>query len=190
MKIDTRSITLAATLAAMCAVTGLLPYVFFLPVMVAATTLTVGITAFIGLAFGAISIAYSFLYPTSFVAAAFIQAPYIAIFPRVIAALCAFGVFKLVTKTARPTSKKGKFAAISVSAAIGSLSNTALVVSLFVAVMPDFIAGGATMWIAVPQMLISGAIECVCMATLTPPIGLTLNRSVLRTRMGANKIKE
>ncbi len=41
-------------------------------------------------------------------------------------------------------------------------------------------AGGATLAVAVPQMLISGAIECVCMAAITPPITLTLNKVVLR----------
>ena len=53
-KINTRAITLAATLTALCFVTGMLPYVFFLPVMVAATTLSLGMTAFVGLAFGAV----------------------------------------------------------------------------------------------------------------------------------------
>lgn len=180
MKISTRSITLAATLTALCAVTGFLPYVFFLPVMVAATTLTVGITAFVGLAFGAISIAYSFLSPTGIVAAAFIQAPYIAIVPRILAAVGAFGAYKLIQYVARPQKKAGRFASVSISAAIGSLLNTALVVSMFVIVMPGFETGGVTMYVAIPEMLISGAIECVCMAALTPPISLTLDRAVLK----------
>lgn len=180
MKISTRSITLAATLTALCAVTGFLPYVFFLPVMVAATTLSIGIAAFVGLAFGAISIAYSFIMPTGMVAAAFIQAPYIAIAPRILAAVGAFGAYALIMYTARPQKRGGAFAAVSVSAAVGSLLNTALVVSLFMLVMPGFEAGGATMVVAVPEMLISGAIECVCMAALTPPITLTLNRVVLK----------
>ena len=180
MNISTRSITLAATLTALCAVTGLLPYVFFLPVMVAATTLSVGITAFVGAAFGAISIAYSFLRPTGIVAAAFIQAPYIAVLPRVAAALCALLAFKLIERTAKPQQKHAKFAAVAVSAAIGSLMNTALVVGLFVLILPNLEIGGVTILIAVPEMLISGTIECVCMAVLTPPISLTLNRAVLR----------
>ena len=65
MKINTRSITLAATLTALCAVSGFAPGIFFLPVMVAATTLSVGMTAFVGLAFGCISLAYSFVMPAS-----------------------------------------------------------------------------------------------------------------------------
>ena len=64
MKISTRSITLAATLTAMCFVTGLLPYVFFLHVTVAATTLSVGIAAFVGFEFGSVSVALIFLLPT------------------------------------------------------------------------------------------------------------------------------
>lgn len=181
MKIDTRSITLAATLTAMCFVTGLLPYVFFLPVTVAATTLSVGITAFVGLAFGAVSIGYSFLMPTGGVAAAaFIQAPYIAVIPRVVAALGAFGAYKLICRLAKPSRRAGKFASVSVASAVGSLLNTALVVGLFVLVMPDLPVGNVTMILAVPQMLLNGAIECVCMATVTPPIALTLNKVVLR----------
>ncbi|WP_438847810.1 hypothetical protein [Anaerocaecibacter muris] len=181
MKISTRSITLAATLTAMCFVTGLLPYVFFLPVTVAATTLSVGIAAFVGFAFGAVSVAYSFLVPTgSFVGVAFMQAPYVAIIPRVLAALGAFGAYKLIEHIAKPQKRAAKFAAVSASAATGSLLNTALVVSMFVLILPSLTAGGATLAVAVPQMLISGAIECVCMAAITPPITLTLNKVVLR----------
>ncbi len=181
MKISTRSITLAATLTAMCFVTGLLPYVFFLPVTVAATTLSVGIAAFVGFAFGAVSVAYSFLIPTgSFVGVAFMQAPYVAIIPRVIAALGAFGAYKLIEHIAKPQKRAAKFAAVSASATTGSLLNTALVVSMFVLILPNLTAGGATLVVAVPQMLISGAIECVCMAAITPPITLTLNKVVLR----------
>lgn len=181
MKISTRSITLAATLTAMCFVTGLLPYVFFLPVTVAATTLSVGIAAFVGFAFGAVSVAYSFLIPTgSFVGVAFMQAPYVAIIPRVLAALGAFGAYKLIEHIAKPQKRAAKFAAVSASATIGSLLNTALVVSMFVLILPNLTTGGATLAVAVPQMLISGAIECVCMAAITPPITLTLNKVVLR----------
>ena len=181
MKISTRSITLAATLTAMCFVTGLLPYVFFLPVTVAATTLSVGIAAFVGFAFGAVSVAYSFLIPTgSFVGVAFMQAPYVAIIPRVIAALGAFGAYKLIEHIAKPQKRAAKFAAVSASATTGSLLNTALVVSMFVLILPNLTAGGATLAVAVPQMLISGAIESVCMAAITPPITLTLNKVVLR----------
>lgn len=181
MKISTRSITLAATLTAMCFVTGLLPYVFFLPVTVAATTLSVGIAAFVGFAFGAVSVAYSFLIPTgSFVGVAFMQAPYVAIIPRVLAALGAFGAYKLIEHIAKPQKRAAKFAAVSASATTGSLLNTALVVSMFVLILPNLTAGGATLAVAVPQMLISGAIECVCMAAITPPITLTLNKVVLR----------
>lgn len=181
MKISTRSITLAATLTAMCFVTGLLPYVFFLPVTVAATTLSVGIAAFVGFAFGAVSVAYSFLIPTgSFVGVAFMQAPYVAIIPRVLAALGAFSAYKLIEHIAKPQKRAAKFAAVSASATIGSLLNTALVVSMFVLILPNLTAGGATLAVAVPQMLISGAIECVCMAAITPPITLTLNKVVLR----------
>lgn len=185
MKISTRSITLAATLTALCAVTGFLPYVFFLPVMIAATTLSAGITAFVGLAFGAVSIAYCFLSPTGIVAAAFIQAPYIAIFPRVAAALCAFGIYRLIIRVAKPHKKTGRFAAVSVAAALGSLVNTALVVVMFVIILPDMSVGGVTLTVAVPEMLISGAIECACMAALVPPVSLTLDRVVLKKRVAS-----
>ncbi len=187
MKISTRSITLAATLAALCAVTGFLPFVFFLPVMVAATTLTVGMTAFVGLAFGCISIAYCYISPTpSFAALGFMQAPYIAIFPRILAALGAFGAYKLIEHLAKPKKKVGQVAAVSISAAIGSLLNTALVVTMFVLILPNLSLGGTTMLVAVPEMLISGAIECACMAAIVPPISVTLNRVVLRDK---NKLR-
>ncbi|MBD5132033.1 MAG: hypothetical protein HDT28_05525 [Clostridiales bacterium] len=180
MKISTRSITLAATLTALCAVTGIIPYVFFLPVMVAATTLSVGMAAFVGLAFGAISIAYSFIMPTTLVAAAFIQAPYIAIVPRILAALGAFGIYKLLSHFFKPQKKPARVATVAGAAAVGSILNTALVVGMFMLVMPSFDFGGVTLIVAVPQLLISGAIECACMAILTPPVTLTLDKVVLK----------
>ena len=186
MKINTRSITLAATLAALCFVTGLLPYVFFLPVTVAAATLSAGVVAFVGLAFGVVSIVYSFVMPASFVAAAFIQAPYIAILPRIMAALGAFGVYKLLAHLIKPQKRGGKIACIAASSAIGSLRNTALVVGMMFLALPSYAADGVTLYVAVPSMLISGGIECACMAVLTPPIVLTLERTVLR---GRNKLQ-
>ncbi len=179
MKINTRAITLAATLAALCAVTGFIPYVFFLPVVVAAATLSVGMVAFVGLAFGCISLAYSFVMPVSLVSASFVQAPYIAIVPRILAALGAFGVYRLIVKLAKPERRGAKFAAVSASAAAGSILNTALVVGMLVLVMPNMELGGITMLAYVPSMLISGAIECACMAVLAPPIALTLDKVVL-----------
>ena len=176
MKINTRSITLAATLVALCCVTGLIPYVFFLPVMVAVTTLSVGMVAFVGLAFGAVSVAYSFIMPASPVSAAFIQAPYIAIFPRILAALGAFGVFKPLQKFAKPVSKPARFATASAASAVGSLLNTALVVSMFVLIMPD----DPALIAYIPTMLVSGAIEFACMAVLVPPISMTLDKAVFK----------
>lgn len=180
MKISTRAITLAATLAALCAVTGFIPYVFFLPVMVAATTLSLGMTAFVGLAFGCISLAYSFIMPSSPVSMAFVEAPYIPILARILAAVATFGVFKLAQKLFKPKSRAGRVAVTSISSALGSLFNTAFVVGLMVLVMPNSNFGGITVIAYVPTMLISGAIECPCMAVLTPPITLTLNKVVFR----------
>ena len=187
MKINTRSITLAATLAALCAVTGFLPYVFFLPVTVAAATLSVGMVAFVGLAFGCISLAYSFVMPMSLVSMAFVQAPYIAIIPRVIAALGCFFVHKLLVKVIPQSGRGGRVASVAVSAALGSLFNTALVVGMLVLIMPSLEMGGVTMIAYVPAMLISGAIECACMAALTPGVALTLDRVVFKRKVPSAK---
>ncbi len=182
MRINTRSISLAATLTALCAVFGFIPYVFFLPVMVACTTLSLGAAAFVGFAFGCVSLAYSFIMPTSLVSMAFVQAPYIAIVPRILAALGSYGMFVLIMRLFKPQKRGARAAATAVSAATGSLLNTALVVSLLVLIMPNSELGGVTMIAYVPNMLISGAIECVAMAALTPPIALTLKKTVLRDR--------
>lgn len=178
-RITTGAITLAATLTALCFVTGLFPYVFFLPVTVAATTLSVGMAAFVGLMFGVVSIIYSVTLAVSPVALAFIEAPYIAIFPRIIAALAAFGVYRLIIKFAKPQKKALKALSVSAAAATASLLNTVLVVGLFVLVMPNMDVQGTTMLAYVPVMLISGVIELVCMAVITPPITMTLDRFVL-----------
>lgn len=184
MKISTRAITLAATLTALCFVTGALPYVFFLPVTVAATTLSVGMAAFVGLAFGAVSIIYCFIMPASFVAAAFIQAPYVALFPRLAAAtLCAL-CYRAIVKLCKPEKKVSCALAAGGAAAFGSLLNTAFVVGLLTVTAKGLTLGGITLAVAVPQMLLSGAIECVCMAVLTPPVALTLNKTVLRKTSG------
>lgn len=187
MKITTRAITLAATLSALCAVTGFLPGVFFLPVMVAATTLSIGMVAFVGLAFGCISLAYSYMMPTSVVAVAFIEAPYLAILPRILAAIATFAVFKLSQKLFKPKGRGGRFATVSLSAALGSLFNTAFVVSLMVLIVPNVGFGGETVMTYVPVMLINAAIECPCMAVLTPPISLTLDKVVLHKTVGNDK---
>ena len=178
MKINTRSITLAATLTALCAVTGFIPFVFFLPVMVAATTLSVGMVAFVGLAFGCVSLAYSYLMPSSIVAFAFIDAPYLAIVPRIIAALGAFGVYKLIEKLIKPKSKAGRVAMCSAAAVTGSVLNTAIVVGMLVLIMPGLAYGEFTTMTYVPVMLTNGAIELACMAVLVPPISLTLDKVV------------
>ncbi|MCH5350932.1 MAG: hypothetical protein J1F39_03075 [Clostridiales bacterium] len=180
MKINTRSITLAATLTALCAVTGFIPFVFFLPVMVAATTLSIGMVAFVGLAFGCVSLAYSYLMPSSIVSFAFIDAPYIAIIPRILAALGAFAVYKLIEKLAKPKSKVGRVASCSIAAVTGSLFNTVLVVGMLVLILPSLEFGDYTTMTYVPVMLINGAIELACMAVLTPPVSLTLDKVVLR----------
>lgn len=185
MKIQTRSITLAATMSALSCATYMIPFVFFIPVTVAATTLSFGLTAFVGLAFGAISVAYSFLFPTGLVAMAFVQAPYIAILPRVLAAVGAFGVYKLITRFLKPTKKPARFAAVSASAAVCSLLNTALVVGMMVLILPNLSDGSQTMLAYSVELVIRGAIEVVCMAALTPPITLTLEKVVLRR--GAKK---
>ena len=179
MKINTRSITLAATLTALCAVTGFIPFVFFLPVMVAATTLSVGMVAFVGLAFGCVSLAYSYLMPSSIVSFAFIEAPYIAIIPRILAALGAFAVYKLIEKLAKPKSKVGRVASCSIAAATGSLLNTTIVVGMLVLILPSVSFGEYTTMTYVPVMLINGAIEFACMAVLVPPVSLTLDKVVL-----------
>ncbi|MCH5159007.1 MAG: hypothetical protein J1F33_07420 [Clostridiales bacterium] len=190
MKINTRSITLAATLTALCAVTGFIPFVFFLPVMVAATTLSIGMVAFVGLAFGCVSLAYSYLMPSSIVSFAFIDAPYIAIIPRILAGVGAFAVYKLIERIGKPSSRVGRVASCSVAAAVGSLLNTALVVGMLVLILPSLSFGEYTTMTYVPVMLINGAIEFACMAVLTPPVSLTLDKVVLRGKKRGNIKKD
>ena len=117
------------------------------------------------------------------VAMAFIEAPYIAILPRILAAIGAFGVYKLITKLAKPSRRATRAVTVGVVSAVGSLLNTALVVGLFVLIMPNMsvVYGGdeMTMLVYAPIMLLSGLIEMVCMAVITPPISLTLDRFVL-----------
>lgn len=183
MKIQTRTITLAATMVALCLATYMIPGVFFIPVTVAATTLSFWLAAFVGLAFGAVSIMYSFLFPAGLAAAGFVQAPYVALFPRILAAIGAFGVYKLLTHFLKPQKRVARAATIGTSAAVASFLNTALVVGMFVLVLPDIFGAAAS-----TELIISGAIEIACTAALTPPITLTLERTVLRTGKQREKL--
>lgn len=174
MKIQARAVTTASVLTALCAVTGLLPYVFFLPVTVAVTSLSIGAATFVGFAFGCVSVLYSYLMPTSIVSAAFVTAPYIAILARVLAALIGALTNKLLKKFIRNLPLRA-----GVVGAVTSLLNSAFVVGAFMLIMPQFAFGGLTVTAYVSVMLISGAIELVAMALLTPAVTVAVDKAVL-----------
>ena len=179
--INARFITVAAVMLAMNMVAPVIPFVpiFFLPTMIAATLLGLKMTLFVSVSFGLVSVIYSFILPTTIVGLAFQHAPYLAIVPRIVAALGAYIVFIALSKGLEQTNLNKNLKAvlpISIAAATGSILNTALVVSGFIIIVPDVYFGGITILLALPTMLISGLIEFILLAVITPPIVITLKK--------------
>lgn len=188
MKIDARKIATCAVLSALCAVTGALPFVFFIPVTVAVTALPLGMAAVAGLAFGIVSMCYSFILPTSLVSAAFIEAPYLAILPRICAAVCGALCFKLICKLWKSNGRGARVARAAIGGGITSALNTAFVVGLMLLIMPNFAFGGVTVAAYAVVMLTSGAIEIAVTAVLTPAVSVVLeDRVLLRGKLADKK---
>lgn len=190
MKIDSRAIAMAAVLCALCAVTGLLPYVFFLPVTVAITALSFPMAVFVGFAFGLISLLYSFFMPVSIVSAAIVTAPYIAILPRVTTAIIGYGAFVLIKILIKPKTKMAERITYALSGGVTSILNTITVVGLMCLVMPEFSFGGVTIAAYVSVMIIAGCIECCAMAVLTPTVTVLLNKTVLKNSRAFKQKRE
>lgn len=190
MKYNARKIAILAVLSALCSVTGALPLVFFLPVTVAVTALPLGMAAVTGLAFGIVSLCYSFILPTSIVSAAFIETPYLAILPRILAALCGALLYKLLCRLWKSKRKGARAARAAIGGGLTSALNTAFVVGLMMLIMPSFAFGGVTVAAYALVMLTSGAIEIAVTAILTPAVSIVLEDRVLARGRAAESKRE
>lgn len=188
-KIESKSIIIAAISLALTVALAPIPVVFMLPLLFICTTRGMKMSLFMGLSFGVVSFLYS-LMGGSPVAVAFANAPWIAIVPRIFVAFFAHGAFVLSKKFIKGNSKIAKIAPYAISAAIGSVSNTAMVVSLLAIFMSGTAFGDVTIYLYIPTMLISGVIELVAYSVLVPTVSISVNKAVkISTVKSGKKIK-
>ncbi len=172
-----KTVAFCAVLTALTAVMGAIPFVFLVPLLFACVTQNVKISAFAGLVFGVVSFVYSLMGGTV-VAAAFVQAPWIAIVPRIAVGFIAHGTYVLCKKPIKENGKISRVLPYSISAAVGSLSNTGLVVALLTIFMRDTALGDVTVYLYLPTMLINGAIECVLCVAIVPALALSVGKAL------------
>lgn len=177
MKNHVKTITVCAVTFALTAVLGLLPYVFLIPLLFTCVTRDFKLSFAEGLFFGLLSLAYSFISPAPTpVALAFMTHPWIPIVPRVLVALGCHACYVGLRHAFR--NKKGKSAVVipvTLSCAIGSILNTALVVGCLLMVKAY---GTGELIVFVSSVLVSGAIELGVSVLVAAPLSLTVGRAL------------
>jgi uncharacterized membrane protein len=124
---------------------------------------------------------------TSLLCALFIGNPYflmpwISILPRLFVGPAAYGVFKLIKKA---TKNRTKFLRVNfplaVGAAVGILTNTALVITCLSLFFPSGTEGGFTIaqWIEL-CITLNFPIELVCAVILTPALAVAVEKIAKR----------
>lgn len=175
-----RVIVLYAVTFALMIVFGMLPYVFLLPLLFVCVTSDWKVSTVSGLAFGVISLCYSFA-GGSIVAVAFMQAPWIPIVPRVLVGVGTHFVYLGLSKVFREDSKFKRSLPYAIAGAVGSLLNTGLVIGCLVLFTPNATFGDTVMYVYAPYLLISGAIELAVNTLLLPPIAMTVKLALKRS---------
>lgn len=171
MKIDAKLITVAAVTFALTAVLGLLPYVFFIPLLFTCTTRGWRMTVIESLFFGVLSLVYSFLMPTP-VATVFTQNPWMPIVPRLLAGLACHGTYVLMRRVCKGDSKAATVVPVIVACAVGSLLNTGLIVPCLVWRAHSLIVP------TIGETFISAAIELGVSVTVVPTLAVTVGRAL------------
>ncbi len=183
MESKAKGIALCAVYLALTLVFGLLPYVFLLPLLLACVTTNYKTSFIVSLFFGVVSLLYSFMGGSSIVSAVFVAQPWIPIVARLPIGVLAHGAYKLTDKLIKKEGRLKKLLPVGVSAAVGSIANTAFVVSLLLLCMPSFEFGDTTVYLYAVTMLISGAIELAVNVALLPPIAAVMYK--IKERKGA-----
>lgn len=177
MKLNVKTICVAAVTFALTAVLGLFPYVFFIPVLFTCVTRDFKTSALEGLFFGVISLCYSFLSPTP-VALAFTRHPWMPIVPRLLAALGCHGVYLLLRKATKGrTGKVARALPVVVACGVGSILNTATVVPCLL-LFGGNAFGSATPAMFLAETMVSAAIELGVAFLVASPLALTVGRAL------------
>lgn len=177
MKNYVKMITVSAVTFALTAVLGLLPYVFFIPLLFTCVTRDWKMSVLESLFFGVLSFCYSFMSPTP-VALAFIKYPWIPIVPRLLAGLGCHGAYVGLKRLFKNSeSKVGTVLPVIFACAVGSVLNTALVVPCLLLTGGDMF-GSMTRAVFLGQTLISGVIELAVAIAVVPPLAVTVGRAL------------
>lgn len=177
-----KAVTLCAVLFALTIIFGALPYVFFVPVLLACVFTDFKTSIAVSLFFGVVSLVYAFM-GASFVSLAFVAQPWIPIVTRLLAGVFARGTFVITNKLIKKEGKLKKILPICAAASVGSISNTALVVACFALFLSSAEFAGMTVFVYIPVMLISGVIELAVNNIILPPLTLALGK--IYNRKGA-----
>lgn len=173
------TLSVCATILALTFVLGWIPYggLFLLPLLFTACNFDFFMSAFAGLAFGLFSLAYSYLIGgAALISLYFMAYPLLPIIPRILVGMIAYGVFKLSTKLIKKVNLGSKIFSISITAAIGTFSNTFLV-GLFVIIINRVAPISGEEIFTLGQLLLAGIIEIVVNTIILPPIVLAVRKA-------------
>jgi len=176
VKRKTLQISVCATFFALTAVMGWMPGVFFLPAVLAAVLFSYIGALLAGTAFGLVSLTYAFLMPSSPVALLFIMYPWLAIVPRILAALGAAGACRLAKLFFKEDGRAKTVIPAAIAGLAGAVFNTVLVLG-----SAWLVYGGTTEWqnvsvILTTVILFNAVLEVVALTVVMPPLTLTLKR--------------
>lgn len=172
MNKTTRVVAVGAVIVALTVILGWMPVVFLVPTLFACCAFGWKMSIFASTTFGVISLAYSFMMPSSPVSLAFINNPLIPILARIAVGIIAHGFFVAFNKF---FDEKKKWIIVMLTAVVGSIMNTVLVGTCLLIFEPDIVLKG----ISIGYLLIMGSIEAVVNAVIVPPVFLTTKKHAL-----------
>lgn len=177
MKKNVQIITISAVTLALTIILGLFPFVFLVPLLFTCVTRDWKMSLLAALFFGVVSYLYSFM-GNSIVAVAFLENPWIPIVPRLAVGLIAHGSYVLMRKVNLGKGKLNQVLPVSVAASVGSIANTALIITCLVLFAPNATFGTITMPLYVSTMLISGVVELVAVNVVIPPLAIIVGKAL------------
>ncbi|MCL2556272.1 MAG: hypothetical protein FWE03_04580 [Firmicutes bacterium] len=173
------TVAICATLVALTFVFGLLPVIFLLPILIAATCFDWKISLFAGVFFGLVSLLLSFMFAASPVAIYFITFPWLPIVARLPIPIIAHFIYRLFKKIVPQENIARKTAPIVLAAVFGTIANT-FFVGLGILLLPAPYLPNEWEDITLAFLLLWGGIETGVNAILLPAIVLTLRKAVPR----------
>lgn len=179
---SSRKLAILAVFTALSAVFYMIPFVFLLPVIVAALLFDGWTALWLSFFVGVVGLGYSFLGTTP-ISIAFRTYPWVSIVPRLFIGPGVFGIRVALQKLF--SNSKNRFLKnilpYSAAAIAGSLINTVLVLGSFALFYSDAVFGEVTMLAAIAEAMIMGAIEAGSVLVLAPLLYHPLIKLVKQT---------